>query len=137
MIFISDGSKVIPMCWQSKKLDRVTKSPLASETMALGEGADACYLLSMTLKEIFRLQKPCEVECFTDCKSLFDTLQTSNTTKDIRLRVDIARLRQMVEEKEISIRWVDGSKQLADCMTKKGASSLKLRDVLESSTITM
>ena len=53
IIFLSDGKKVVPLSWQSKKLPRVTKSPLASETMILGEGADMCYLLASTLQEIY------------------------------------------------------------------------------------
>ena len=43
-----EGNKgeLVPMVWKSKKLHRVTKSPLASETLALGEGADAGFLLA-------------------------------------------------------------------------------------------
>ena len=41
----------------------------------------------------------------------------------------------MVEREEIEVYWVDGKYQLADCMTKKGASSHKLMDVLEASSL--
>ena len=48
MVFLSGGNdNVAPVIWQSKKLDRVTKSPLASETMALGETADACLMIAV------------------------------------------------------------------------------------------
>ena len=66
IIFLSDGKNIVPLSWQSKKLSRVTKSPLASETMALGEGADMCYLLASTLQEIFLLKDRPKVICFTD-----------------------------------------------------------------------
>ena len=55
------------------------------------------------------------------------------TLSDKRLRVDIARLRQMVERREIDGTWVEGNRQIADCLTKKGASSLRLLEVLKSS----
>ena len=35
-----------PIIWQSKKLKRITKSPLATETMAVGEAADAGILVA-------------------------------------------------------------------------------------------
>ena len=36
VVFCKGKGKVAPILWQSKKLKRVTKSPLASETLALG-----------------------------------------------------------------------------------------------------
>ena len=47
------------------------------------------------------------------------------------LRVDIARLREMVKLQEISINWVHGSFQLADALTKYGASTSVLIEVLK------
>ena len=44
---------LIPISWQSRKLRRVTQSPLASETLVQCEGANAAYLICNTLKEIF------------------------------------------------------------------------------------
>ena len=42
LVFIQgENGKVAPISWQSKKLSRVTKSPLASETSALCDGAEA------------------------------------------------------------------------------------------------
>ena len=93
IIFLVGKEKVTPICWQSKKLQRVTKSPIVSETLALDEGADASYLLASIIQETYMLQKLPKIICFTDNKSLFNTLKTSNVTKDMRLRVDIARLR--------------------------------------------
>ena len=113
----------------------LTKSPLASETLALGEGADASYLLASLLKEILVLEEIPKIKCVTDSKSLYDTLRTTNVTKDLRLRVDIARLREMIEKEEIDVSWVEGKYQLADSMTKGTASPNRLLDVLEYSTL--
>ena len=75
--------------------------------------------------------------CITDNKSLYETLKTTNVIKDMRLRVDIARLRQLVEDGGISVRWVNGKRQLVDCLTKRGTSANKLLEVLETSRIPM
>ena len=47
LIFLSNpAGRVVPISWQSKKLSRVTKIPLASETLALCEVAEAGNLIS-------------------------------------------------------------------------------------------
>ena len=134
-MFCKGKGKVAPILWQSKKLKRVTKSPLASETLALGEAADAGILIANLLSEIHGLKNLPPVQCITDSKSLRDTLHTSNTIEDMSLRVNIGRLREMINLKEISVRWVEGKMQLADPLTKRGASADLLLKVLSQSTL--
>lgn len=63
-----------------------------------------------------------------DNKSLVDALHSCKNVDDRRLRIDIAVLRDMLERGEIGeVSWVDTSQQLADCLTKKGASTERLR----------
>ena len=45
-------------------------------------------------------------------------------------RIDMAAIEEMVEKKQISVSWVGTSGQLADCLTKRGTSTEKLREVL-------
>ena len=118
------------MSWQSKKLNRVTKSPLASEALAVNEAADAGYLISSMLAEILKLAKLPMVHCFTDSKSLVENIASTKVVSDRRLRVDVARLRQMIERREVCLHWVEGSDQIADSLTKRGASFTKLFEVL-------
>ena len=44
--------------------------------------------------------------------------------------MDIERLREIVDRKEIKVIWAEGNKQLADCLTKRGAHSQRLPEVL-------
>ena len=133
LVFIQgENGKVAPISWQSKKLSRVTKSPLASETSALCDGADAAYLIASHLVELFGLKTFPDIHCFVDSVSLKDTLNTTTIVTDKRLRVDIARLREMVFRTEIKVFWVEGKRQIADALTKHGASTEKLIHVLES-----
>ena len=71
IIFLTQKDTVIPICWQSKKLQRVTKSLIASETLALSEGVDASFLLASIIQEIYLLDKLPKITCIIDNKSLF------------------------------------------------------------------
>ena len=56
--------------------------------------------------------------------------------EDKRLRVDVATLRERLHIGELSaVKWVDTSKQIANCFTKSGTSSTLLFDVLRSSKV--
>ena len=131
IIFVQGSNGLIaPICWQSKKLHRVTKSPLASETLAVSEAADAGYLIACMISEIFKLPKPGTIKCYTDNKSLYESVQSATIPSDRRLRVDLSRIREMVDKQEVELLWINGKYQVADCLTKRGASSLLLFETL-------
>ena len=133
-----ENNSVTPISWQSKKLNRVTKSPLASETLALNEGADAGFLVAALIQEIFKLSFLSFlsfVECYTDNSSLEETIHTSNIISDRGLGVDMSRVREMVREEEIKAFWLEAKDQLADALTKRDASTVRLLEVLQSSKI--
>ena len=132
IIFLRGNGSITPIMWQSKKLNRVTKSPLASETMELAEAADGGFLIASMVQEVFRLGRLPEIECITDNRSVTEFLKTSHVIQDTRLRVDVARIREMLKLKEISVKWVKNDFQLADPLTKAGASSSKLLEVLKA-----
>lgn len=134
-ILLHGNGKVVPLSWQLKKLIHVTKNSFASETLALGDGADASYLIGSLIKMIFSLPNVVKIKCMADNTSLFDTHTTANVIKDLWLSVDIAWLLQMEENQEICVKCVEGKNQLADCLTKAGTSSNKLIDVLEQSSL--
>ena len=82
------------------------------------------------IKETFGTTIMVEVNCYSDSKSLKDRLESSNIISDLRLRVDMVRLQEMAELKEINIMWVEGKQQIADALTKYGASVALLVKVL-------
>ena len=133
-ILLHGNGKVVPLSWQSKKLIHVTKSSFASETPALGDGADASYFIGSLIKMIFS-PNVVKIKCMADNMSLFDTHTTANVIKDLWLSVDIAWLLQMEENQELCVKCVEGKNQLADCLTKAGTSSNKLINVLEQSSL--
>ena len=50
-----ENNVVAAINWQYKKLNRVIKSPLASEALPVNEDADARFLVAALLQEIFKL----------------------------------------------------------------------------------
>ena len=132
MVFLSGNGRCAPIAWKSKKLDRVTKSPLASEVSAISDAADSGFLVASIVKEIYKLESLPKIELRTDSKSLKEHLGTTKVIQDPRLRVDTARLREMTNIGEVEVTWVSTEFMLADCLTKKDASSDLLRQVLAS-----
>ena len=132
--FLCGDGKVAPISWKSKKLDRVTKSTLSSEAMAIADAADAGYFVAKMTQEVFGLETVPKVTCYTDSQSLVKHLESNKLIRDLRMRVDVARLREMMELEEVKIEWVDSANQLADCLTKAGASSTKLVEVLKKNS---
>ena len=62
VFLLGKNNMVVPIAWQSKKICRVTKSPL--ETLSLNEVADAGFLIA--LMEINCLSSLPSVLCKTD-----------------------------------------------------------------------
>ena len=73
------------------------------------------------------------IECRTDSGSLNENLQSFKPLLDKRLRVDIASIREMLEKEELKkVTWIGTESQLADSLTKKGASCDKLLEVIKN-----
>ena len=135
IVFMAGNQRSAPISWRSKKLDRVTKSPLATEVSAVADAADHGHLVASMVKELYCLDKLPIIELYTDSNSLKEHLETTRIINDPRLRVDIARLREMKEVGEVVVKWVPSELQLADCMTKRGSSTDLLRQVLASGAL--
>ncbi len=135
LVFLTGNDRAAPITWKSKRLDRITKSPLATEISAVADAADHGHLVASMTQELFCLPELPQIELFTDSRSLKEHLDSKKIISDPRLRVDIARLREMNELKEVNFKWVPSGRQLADCLTKKGASTELLRKVLATGVL--
>ena len=57
----------------------------------------------------------------TDARSLIDAVSSDvGRTRDRRLRIVLAALREALDEEQIGLSWVDTMVQLADVLTKDG-----------------
>ena len=115
---------------------RVVRSALAAETLSMCDGCDMALYLSELLLAAFKtrgIEKSTpQIVCVTDSQSLYEAVGSTNLVSDKRLRVEISALRQMVNNSQVAFQWVEGSFQISDPLTKRGASTKLLRTVLES-----
>ena len=111
------------------------RSTLAAETLAMEEALEECFIIRLMLLEIYNRNAKSgffPIHCYTDCKSLLESVHSTKTLKEKRLKVGACVIREMLEKKEIeSIYWCPSNRQLADCLTKSSASSTKLMSVLK------
>ena len=134
IFLVNSENKSCPLIWKSFKVKRVVRSTTAAETLACVDGSEKALLLSKAVGEIYGVDK-IPITCMTDNKNLYDAAHTTKTVVDARLRVDMAIVRQMIDRREVVIRWIETEKQLADCLTKQGASGFKLQQALTHGSI--
>ena len=104
--------------------------------MAQLDAIDASFLIKLLLEELINCNNGIPVENIIDNKSLCKTLYSTKCIEDKRLRVDVAILREKLHIGELSaVKWVDTSKQIANCFTKSGTSSTLIFDILRSSKV--
>ena len=129
---VDDKENCMPLMWQSKRLKRVVKSAMAAETLIQVEAAEAGFWISKIISEIYNLKTNIPIECRTDSRQLYDAVHAIRAITDKRLRIDIALLQEMLTKKDISrIKWIASHEQIADCLTKQGASSNNLISTLQ------
>ena len=135
MFLYKDEEKFAPISWKSRKIQRVVKSTLAAETLALIEAFEACFMIRAILLEIYKQEphsKTFPIHCFPDSKSLLNSVHSTKTLKERRLKVDFCITREMLEKNEISlIIWCVSETQLPDCLTKATSSPNKLISILK------
>ena len=123
------------LSWKSKRIVRIVRSALAAECLALSECIDAAIYTSMLYKQLMfgdmKSTVP-EIEIITDSRSLCDAIKSVKNVSERRLRVDIGAVKEALKRNDIhKISWVKSNLQLADCLTKHGASNEKLLQVLK------
>ena len=95
------------------------------------DALDTAYLLSKIGGEMVG-SAPLQIDYYTDSKSMFDAVHTTNLLLDKRMRVDVASLRELSENNEVTFYWIESKFQLADALTKRGASKIKLLEAIRN-----
>ena len=73
------------------------------------------------------------IKVYTDSKNLHKAANTSALVEDSKLRLDLAILKESILSNDIEeFIHVEGRKMLADCLTKKGASSKLLMRIMKT-----
>ena len=136
-LIVGKNGLYTPIAWQSRRLRRVVKSTIAAECLAAIEAAETTVLISFALQQF--LKDSCQsirTMLYCDNKSLVSSVHSSTNVEDKRLRIDICVLRDMIANKELTdIVWIPTDLQIANCMTKNGASIYSLLFVLNNKLV--
>lgn len=104
--------------------------------MALADGIDSAVFLATLYSEITTggcLANNLPILCVTDNHSLFDALKSTKSVTEKRLRLEISSVKELIHSGTVQqILWSATKEQLADCLTKKGASALCLLKALST-----
>ena len=87
----------------------------------MANGVDIGFTIAATVSMILRQLSlpPVPLVVCTDSLSLYDCVVKLGTTREKRLMIDIMALREMYERRElVDMRWISGSSNPADVMTK-------------------
>ena len=130
LVFQSDKfNNIAPITWSSTKLKCVARSTFAAETLALPDDCDMSFIVSIAKEMIYsKCSKDIRIESYTDYHSLYETLNTTKSILNKRLRVEISTFREMSEKNELLIHWIEKQYQLSDVLTKKGFTSISFRN---------
>ena len=146
VIFLWGNGKVAPLSWCSKKLERVAKTIIYAEGIALGRCLDEAVNLRQAMLQALNVPERTKdgeytylpIIGITDSKSLWDNIHSSSQADDLKLRREVASIREQIELKEVAeVRWAPTHLQLADCLTKNQASPETLIRVLTSGDLPM
>jgi hypothetical protein len=135
IVFLVGDGQSAPISWRSGKIDRVVRSTLAAETLALEKGLEEAYFVKSRLLE-FLSESELPILAVVDNKSLIEAVHSTSSVDDRGLRIDIACIKQAMTSKDRirsvkRISWCPGREQLANALTKRGASGSMLREVLK------
>ncbi len=136
VLFLVGNGKACAIVWRANKIKRVVRSTLAAESLALLEGLEEALYTRAILRELY-LKLKCPIIAYVDNKSLVEAVHSTKQVSDRRLRIDIGSIKQMMEGEIEEIRWCPGKLQLANCLTKKGASGYELLAVFHEGKIVL
>ena len=131
LIFVCDsvGNRNL-VFWQSRKLKRVCNITLSSECLAAVDGINAAFLFREMFCEILK-DSVIKIRLITDNKSMMENASSITLLEDKRLRIEMAILRESIENHDIEkIVWIASKDNLANSLTKAGASTRYLVDVV-------
>ena len=130
VVFLGDGNRSCPIAWNSSRIQRVVRSTLAAETLALADGYSSARRLQKILGRIFPSVEKNTITAITDNKSLCESTNTTHNLTDKELTIDMSYIRERIDRNELTLQWKDGNSQLSNVLTKKGASPIQLMQAL-------
>lgn len=124
-----------PLSWSSNKIRRKVSSTLAAETLSLYEACDeAIYLNALISETMFNSKVPkLKISGFVDNKSLHENIHSTKQVYEKRLRINIAEIRRMLNENDVSsVKWITSKSQISDVLTKRGVDPAYILEIIQN-----
>ena len=118
--------------WAVNKIQRVVRSPLASEALTMQEAISDAVFTREGLREVFGAGVD---KIVIDSRSLSDAVHSTLQVEDKMLRINIAAIKQMIEKYEIQVVWKEGSRMIADALSKKQSKKDVLLEAVQGGRI--
>ena len=131
--------KVCLLSWKSKKLIRKVVSSLAGEALAINDTVGEVVYSKAVLRQVFAAEiDEVQVSITTDSNNLFKAIYSISLVEDGCFVPNIAVVKESIEQGVIAeIGRVDSKEMIANCLTKAGASSSLLMEVLRTGTFVL
>ena len=127
-----ESGKCFPIDWKANKNTRIVTSTLGAECLSLYIGLDAAIATRWLLCDMFQGYN-FPIRAIIDNKDTYDSVHSSTNVAEKRLRREVGMIKESLRTGELSrLVWLRGEYQLSDCLTKKGADTVKLRQVIQS-----
>ena len=78
------------------------------------------------------------IKLYSDSNNMTHHLKTisgNNKVRDKRLHIDLSAIAEMTMRDNVQVVWIEGSKQLANVLTKKGAGFQQILEVIRSGSL--
>ena len=135
--------------WKSWKLKSVCRSSLSAECQAMAEALDNLNFTRFFWEILLgkstvhtkvdqdqELSKAPKAALVTDCKGLFDSVNRSQSAglglSEKRTAIEVLSIRQICSMSNVTVKWVNSDRQLADILTKQGVSTDNLDRALKT-----
>ena len=124
------------LTWSSKKIERVTTSSMAAETLALEVMMSKIFLVRRLLEGLVG-ETANSIPCIAliDSQNLWSCVHNISSCSDDRLQADIINIRQAIhDDKSVQeVRYIHGSEMVADSLTKQtNLTGNKLLNIVRS-----
>ena len=114
-------------------------STLGAECLGLVDSiGDAVYTRNVLEEILFNNTRSYQIpiHMYVDSKQLFSAISSNHMVTEKLLRINIAELKEMVSGNlNILLYWIPTKLMLSDCLTKIGASTQELQQVMENGLI--
>ena len=74
-----------------------------------------------------------KISGFVDNKSLHENIHSTKQVYEKRLRINIAEIRRMLNENDVSpVKWITSKSQISDVLTKRGVDPAYILEIIQN-----